>query len=102
IKEGSELDKLALARSFTNYLPGFNTPMLPRQLSDDLCSLRPNARRPALVCVTQILQDGAIDSNIEFFSAWVESKTKLVYDEVSDWLEETGSWKPQSDADTQQ
>lgn len=29
-------------------------------------------------------------------------KTKLVYDEVSDWLEETGSWKPQSDADTQQ
>ncbi|ATG17429.1 exoribonuclease II [Providencia alcalifaciens] len=102
IKEGSELDKLALARSFTNYLPGFNIPMLPRQLSDDLCSLRPNARRPALVCVTQILQDGAIDSNIEFFSAWVESKTKLVYDEVSDWLEETGSWKPQSDADTQQ
>lgn len=102
IKEGSELDKLALARSFTNYLPGFNIPMLPRQLSDDLCSLRPNARRPALVCVTQTLQDGAIDSNIEFFSAWVESKTKLVYDEVSDWLEETGSWKPQSDADTQQ
>ncbi len=102
IKEGSELDKLALARSFTNYLPGFNIPMLPRQLSDDLCSLRPNARRPALVCVTQILQDGAIDSNIEFFSAWVESKTKLVYDEVSDWLEEAGSWKPQSDADTQQ
>ncbi|WP_433587775.1 exoribonuclease II [Providencia alcalifaciens] len=102
IKEGSELDKLALARSFTNYLPGFNIPMLPRQLSDDLCSLRPNARRPALVCVTQILQDGAIDSNIEFFSAWVESKTKLVYDEVSDWLEETGSWKPQSDADIQQ
>ena len=76
--------------------------MLPRQLSDDLCSLRPNARRPALVCVTQILRDGSIDSNIEFFSAWVESKTKLVYDEVSDWLEETGSWKPQSDADTQQ
>lgn len=102
IKEGSELDKLALARSFTNYLPGFNIPMLPRQLSDDLCSLRPNARRPALVCVTQILRDGSIDSNIEFFSAWVESKTKLVYDEVSDWLEETGSWKPQSDADTQQ
>ncbi|WP_265497423.1 exoribonuclease II [Providencia rustigianii] len=102
IKEGSELDKLALARSYTNYLPGFNIPMLPRQLSDDLCSLRPNERRPALVCITQILQDGSIDSNIEFFLAWVESKTKLVYDEVSDWLEETGTWKPKSDADTQQ
>nr|VXZ85671.1 Exoribonuclease 2 [Klebsiella pneumoniae] len=25
-------------RAFTNYLPGFNIPMLPRELSDDLCS----------------------------------------------------------------
>lgn len=102
IREGSELDKLALARSYTNYLPGFNIPMLPRQLSDDLCSLRPNERRPALVCVAQILADGSLDSHIEFFSAWVESKTKLVYDEVSDWLEETGNWQPANDTDKQQ
>lgn len=102
IHEGSELDKLALARSYTNYLPGFNIPMLPRKLSDDLCSLRPNERRPALVCVAQINADGSIDSNIDFFCAWVESKTKLVYDEVSDWLEETGSWQPANDTDKQQ
>ncbi|MGG4607124.1 exoribonuclease II [Providencia sp. Me31A] len=102
IPEGSELDKLALARSYTNYLPGFNIPMLPRKLSDDLCSLRPNERRPALVCVTRIKADGSIDSDIEFFSAWVESKTKLVYDEVSDWLENTGEWQPANEADKQQ
>lgn len=33
-------------RAFTNYLPGFNIPMLPRELSDDLCSLRANEMRP--------------------------------------------------------
>ncbi|WP_272670023.1 exoribonuclease II [Providencia sp. PROV178] len=102
IPEGSELDKLALARGYTNYLPGFNIPMLPRKLSDDLCSLRPNERRPALVCIALIKEDGRIDDNIEFFSAWVESKSKLVYDEVSDWLENTGSWQPENDIDKQQ
>lgn len=102
ISEGSELDKLALSRSFTNYLPGFNIPMLPRILSDNLCSLRPNERRPALVCVALIHQDGSISENIEFFSAWVESKSKLVYDELSDWLENTGSWQPKNESDKQQ
>ncbi|SPW39329.1 exoribonuclease II [Escherichia coli] len=38
IAEGSKLDKAAKIRAFTNYLPGFNIPMLPRELSDDLCS----------------------------------------------------------------
>ena len=31
----------AKIRAFTNYLPGFNIPMLPRELSDDLCSRAP-------------------------------------------------------------
>jgi exoribonuclease-2 len=40
IAEGSKLDNIAKVRAFTNYLPGFNIPMLPRELSDDLCSAR--------------------------------------------------------------
>ncbi|MDC9580494.1 exoribonuclease II [Xenorhabdus sp. PR6a] len=102
IKAGSELDKIAYQRSFTNYLPGFNIPMLPRELSDDLCSLRPNMRRPALVCQVSILENGQLGDDIQFFSAWVESKFKLVYDEVSDWLEGQEGWKPKSDAVTTQ
>ena len=31
-------------------MPGFNIPMLPRELSDELCSLMANETRPALVC----------------------------------------------------
>ncbi|MFP1867667.1 exoribonuclease II [Lonsdalea quercina] len=93
----SELDAVARKRAFTNYLPGFNIPMLPRHLSDDICSLRPHERRPVMACRVTLAEDGAM-SDIHFFAAWIESRAKLVYDEVSDWLEEKGEWQPQSEA----
>lgn len=98
IVEGSKLDDAAKIRAFTNYLPGFNIPMLPRELSDDLCSLRAEVVRPVLACRMTLAADGTIEDNIEFFAANIESKAKLVYDDVSNWLENTGDWKPQSDA----
>ena len=102
IAEGTPLDESAKIRAFTNYLPGFNIPMLPRELSDDLCSLRANAVRPVLACRMAIASDGTIEENIEFFAATIESKAKLVYDEVSDWLENSGSWQPANDAIAEQ
>ncbi|MRS89105.1 exoribonuclease II [Enterobacteriaceae bacterium RIT714] len=102
IAEGSKLDVSAKIRAFTNYLPGFNIPMLPRELSDDLCSLRPNEVRPVLACRMTVAADGTIEDDIEFFAATIESKAKLAYDDVSDWLENTGNWTPQSDAIAQQ
>ncbi|WP_114195095.1 exoribonuclease II [Edaphovirga cremea] len=98
VAEGSEIDNIARIRAFTNYLPGFNIPMLPRDLSDDLCSLRPDVRRPVLACRVNIDVDGALGSDINFFAAWIESKAKLVYDEVSDWLEGESTWQPQNEA----
>ncbi|WP_202303675.1 exoribonuclease II [Dryocola clanedunensis] len=102
IAEGSKLDNIAKVRAFTNYLPGFNIPMLPRELSDDLCSLRANVNRPVVACRMVIEKDGAIASDIHFFAATIESKAKLVYDEVSDWLEDKGEWQPQNDEIAQQ
>ncbi|MFP1454613.1 RNB domain-containing ribonuclease [Escherichia coli] len=88
IAEGSKLDKAAKIRAFTNFIrPGFNIPMLPRELSDDFCSLRANEVRPVLACRMTLSADGTIEDNIEFFAATIESKAKLVYDQVSDWLE---------------
>lgn len=66
IAEGSKLDNTAKIRAFTNYLPGFNIPMLPRELSDDLCSLRAGEVRPALACRMIIAADGTIDDDIAF------------------------------------
>ncbi|WP_288478129.1 exoribonuclease II [uncultured Pantoea sp.] len=102
VAEGSQLDKVAAQRAFTNYLPGFNIPMLPRELSDDVCSLRPDVRRPALACRVTVAADGALGDDVTFFAAWIESKAKLAYDDVSDWLENSGSWQPESDAIAEQ
>jgi len=102
VREGSALDNAAKVRAFTNYLPGFNIPMLPRELSDDLCSLRPDEIRPVLACRMIVDKAGAISDDIHFFSAYIKSQAKLAYDDVSDWLENNGSWQPQNDAIAQQ
>ncbi|VFP82134.1 exoribonuclease II [Candidatus Erwinia haradaeae] len=98
IETNSILDQIAAERSFTNYLPGFNVSMLPRQLSEDICSLRQGKRRPALVCCVTISKDGTPHPSVEFFAAWIKSKARLVYNSVSDWLESNKSspWKPES------
>lgn len=94
IPENSPLDIIAQERAYTNYLPGFNIPMLPRLLSDNLCSLRPHEKRAALVCRVVINADGSLSDDINFFSAWIISKAKLAYNNVSDWLENSGEWQP--------
>lgn len=76
--------------------------MLPRELSDDLCSLRANEVRPALACRMIIAADGTIDDDIAFFAATIESKAKLVYDNVSDWLENNSTWQPENEGIAQQ
>ncbi len=102
VSAGSTLDDIAAERAFTNYLPGFNIPMLPRELSDDLCSLRAHERRPVLACDITIDTEGAVVGKPEFYAAWIESKAKLVYDNVSDWLENSGEWQPESEAIAEQ
>lgn len=97
IPENSNIEKAARQRCFTNYLPGFNIPMLPRELSDDLCSLIPNEKRPALVCFIETDLEGNLAKEATFTSAWVESKDCLAYDDVSDYLENVeNAWQPTS------
>ncbi|MBV7387493.1 exoribonuclease II [Pasteurellaceae bacterium TAE3-ERU1] len=98
IPEDSAIEQGARQRCFTNYLPGFIIPMLPATLSDELCSLRPNVRRPALVCEIALDHDGKMQGEPHFKTAWIESKAKLDYDDVSDYLENAAnSWQPEND-----
>lgn len=96
IPNDSLIDTIAKHRAFTNYLPGLNIPMLPRVLSENLCSLRPHERRPALVCRVTVFQDGRLSDDIRFFTAWIESKAKLTYENVSDWLKKNSKWQPEN------
>ena len=96
VAEGSAADIEAKSRAFTLYLPARTVTMLPKALSDDLCSLVENQRRPALVATITLDASGAQIGTTEFSAAWIESKAKLDYLKVSDWLEGTGDWQPSS------
>jgi exoribonuclease-2 len=96
IPAGSALDQIAAERLFTTYLPGRNIPMLPRQLADELCSLHQNQPRPALVLTLNIQQDGTIEPDYRFELATICSQARFDYTQVSDYLEGTGSWQPES------
>ncbi|MGL4931377.1 MAG: exoribonuclease II, partial [Plesiomonas sp.] len=103
VTQDSELDQMASQRAFTNYLPGFNIPMLPRELSDNLCSLREGEKRPALLCRVTVKQDGSLCDDAHFFAGWIESHGKLVYDNISDWLEGVeGAWSPENETIAEQ
>ncbi|HHF5354023.1 TPA: exoribonuclease II [Haemophilus influenzae] len=98
-----QIEQEAKQRCFTNYLPGFNIPMLPRELSDELCSLIANETRPALVCYIETDLAGNITAKPHFVSAYVQCKAKLVYNNVSDYLEQTNNqWQPETPEIAQQ
>ena len=96
ITPDSDMDKVARERGFTIYLPGRNIPMLPRDLADELCSLMEGQIRPALCCTVTVSKEGVIGEDIKFFAAHIKSHARLVYDQVSDWLEngESPQWNP--------
>ncbi len=96
ITPDDSMDKVARERGYTIYLPGRNIPMLPRDLADELCSLIENEVRPALCCTVTVAKDGVIGDDIRFFAANIKSHARLVYDHVSDYLEngQSENWTP--------
>lgn len=89
---GSPIDREALARHSSSYLPGETLHMLPERLSVDLCSLQADQRRPALLIDLTIDQHG-VPGKPQFSFGWVRSRAKLSYSEVSDLIE-TGEPSP--------
>ena len=101
IHEDSPLDAIAAKRAFSVYLPGRDIPMLPRLLSDNLCSLREGEDRPVLTGIFTIAADGnpEIDKSI-FKLAVINSHGRLCYNDISDYLEgKETSFHPSAEID---
>ncbi len=81
VPAGTPLDRGAAERSFSAYVPGRVAPMLPPELADDLCSLRPNQDR---LCVTVELPfDGNLDpGEPSFYRSVIRSRRRLSYGEA--------------------
>lgn len=60
VSPGSALDKEAQARCNSTYFPGYCLPMLPKELSNNLCSLRPNVNRLAVSVLMEIDKKGEL------------------------------------------
>ena len=78
VPAGSPLDRGAAERAFSLYVPGRVAPMLPPELSNDLCSLRPREDR---LCVTV---EVPFDANLElgepaFYRSVIRSRARLTY-----------------------
>jgi ribonuclease R len=78
VPAGSPLDRGAAARGCSVYVPGRVAPMLPPELSDDLCSLRPNQDR---LCVTvEIPFDAELRAGEPlFYRSVIRSRERLTY-----------------------
>lgn len=86
INPQSELDKEAEARGNSVYFPNSVLPMLPEVLSNELCSLKPNVDRLCMVCDMLISNHGEL-KRFKFYPATIHSKARLIYNDVSAWLE---------------
>src|SRR5690606_18668554 len=62
VREGSALDLEALDRGTSVYLVDRVIPMLPHELSSDLCSLRPDVDRLAMSLLLRLDEDGHVRS----------------------------------------
>ncbi len=84
-----DIDKEAKKRGFTTYLPHKSFPMLPRELSENLCSLKPRVDRLAFVAKIELDRNSLKPLSEEFFEAIIHSKHRFNYDQV-DRLIKTG------------
>ncbi|MEO5774229.1 MAG: RNB domain-containing ribonuclease [Sphingomicrobium sp.] len=62
VRPGSELDREARARGNSVYFPDRVVPMLPEELSADICSLKQGQVRAAMACHLKITKDGSLKS----------------------------------------
>lgn len=86
VKENSPIDKEAFNRGNSVYLIDRVVPMLPKELSNGICSLNPNEDRLTLSVIMEINKNGNVSSH-SIVESVINSKARLIYDDVSDYLE---------------
>lgn len=86
VRDGTALDTEALNRATSVYFPGIAIPMLPHQLSDNVCSLRPREDKLAMVAEIHFDRHGVM-LDAKFYDAIICTTRRLTYTLVHDFIE---------------
>ena len=81
VRPASELDREARARGNSVYFPDRVVPMLPEELSADICSLKEGEDRAAMACHLKIARDGELKS-WRFSRAKVRIAANIAYEDA--------------------
>ena len=87
VKEGSALDKEARERGTSVYLVDKVIPMLPKKLSNGICSLNPLQDRLTLSCIMTVDKNTGNVINYRICKSIINSKARMTYREISNLLE---------------
>ena len=86
VREGTPLDGEARLRGTSVYFPDRAVPMLPIELSTDICSLRPHVDRLVMSCVMEIDHRGEV-AGYEINPGVIRSAERMTYTAVNAILE---------------
>lgn len=98
VRDGSAIDRAALDRATSIYLPDRVIPMLPHELSSNLASLVPNEDRLTLAVEAEVGPRGAIRKH-RFIEGVIRSRARLSYQGVARALHFTEQAEPQHEAE---
>ena len=87
VRSGDPIDVEARRRGTSVYFPDRVVPMLPEELSNELCSLKPAVDRLCMVCDMRIDQRGNVTGST-FYRGLMHSKARLTYTAVDAWQRE--------------
>lgn len=91
VTDGSALDQEARSRGTSVYFPEKAFHMLPRALSENLCSLRPDEPRLSMVAKMEYDARGK-RTHTEVMEAVIQSKRRATYNQIqAEWVESEGS-----------
>ncbi|MGB0859903.1 MAG: ribonuclease R [Pseudoalteromonas spongiae] len=85
VSKNSPLDREAIQRGNSVYFPSEVIPMLPKVLSNGLCSLNPKVDRLCMVAEMTVSQTGKL-SGYRFYQAVMNSHARLTYTKVGELL----------------
>ena len=86
IQPGTPLDKEAFKRGTSVYLTDRVVPMLPKRLSNGICSLNPGEERLAMSCEMEIDEQGRVVKH-RIFPSVMKSHARMTYKAVNRILE---------------